>query len=119
MLGFLDLQTSQAQNRFYVDLEDWLATTVRDIVAEPADAAAGAPLSVDMKAAIEKLRETVADTGGSKAATAAMANLAEAIQGLVHHMRKEQQMIRDWAESQAEQNAEIRKVLQVLSREKT
>jgi hypothetical protein len=119
VLGFLDLQTSQAQNRFYVDLEDWLATTVRDIVAEPADAAAGAPLSVDMKAAIEKLRETVADTGGSKAATAAMANLAEAIQGLVHHMRKEQQMIRDWAESQAEQNAEIRKVLQVLSREKT
>src|SRR6187401_2265896 len=91
VLGFLDLQTSQAQNRFYVDLEDWLATTVRDIVAEPADAAAGAPLSVDMKAAIEKLRETVADTGGSKAATAAMANLAEAIQGLVHHMRKEQQ----------------------------
>jgi hypothetical protein len=119
VLGFLDLQTSQAQNRFYVDLEDWLATTVRDIVAEPADAAAATPLSTDMKAAIEKLRETVADTGGNKAATAAMANLAEAIQGLVHHMRKEQQMIRDWAESQAEQNAEIRKVLQVLSREKT
>ena len=118
VLGFLDLQTSQAQNSFYVDLEDWLATTVRDIVAEPADGAA-APLATDVKAAIEKLRETVTETGGSKAATAAMANLAEAIQGLVHHMRKEQQMIRDWAESQAEQNAEIRKVLQVLSREKT
>src|SRR6202161_1233931 len=26
VLGFLDLQTSQAQNRFYTDLEDWLAT---------------------------------------------------------------------------------------------
>ena len=46
-------------------------------------------------------------------------NLAEAIQGLVHHMRQEQQMIRDWAEAQAEQNTEIRKVLDVLSREKT
>ena len=31
MLGFLDLQTSQAQNRFYTDLEDWLSTTVRDL----------------------------------------------------------------------------------------
>jgi hypothetical protein len=117
VLGFLDLQTSQAQNRFYTDLEDWLSTTVRDIGAEPTVAAA--PLSGDMQAAIEKLRETVAESGGSKAATAAMANLAEAIQGLVHHMRQEQQMIRDWADAQAEQHAEIRKVLDVLSREKT
>jgi hypothetical protein len=31
MLGFLDLQTSQAQNRFYTELEDWLSTTVRDL----------------------------------------------------------------------------------------
>src|SRR6516165_446682 len=31
VLGFLDLQASQAQNRFYTDLEDWLATTVRDL----------------------------------------------------------------------------------------
>jgi biopolymer transport protein ExbB/TolQ len=117
VLGFLDLQTSQAQNRFYTDLEDWLSTTVRDIGAEPS--AATAPLSSDMQAAIDKLRETVAESGGSKAATAAMANLAEAIQGLVHHMRQEQQMVRDWAEAQAEQNTEIRKVLDVLSREKT
>ena len=29
ILGFLDLQASQAQNRFYTELEDWLATTVR------------------------------------------------------------------------------------------
>ncbi|MGD9923104.1 MAG: flagellar motor protein MotA [Pseudorhodoplanes sp.] len=118
ILGFLDLQTSQAQNRFYTDLEDWLSTTVHDIGADPAGAAGGA-LSPDMKAAIERLREAVSETGGNKAATAAMANLAEAIQGLVHHMRTEQQMIRDWADSQAEQNQEIRKVLQSLSREKT
>jgi membrane associated rhomboid family serine protease len=120
VLGFLDLQTSQAQNRFYTDLEDWLSSTVHDIGMEPAAApGAAAPLTPDMKVAIERLRETVAETGGNKAATAAMANLAEAIQGLVHHMRTEQQMIRDWADSQAEQNQEIRKVLEVLAREKT
>ena len=33
ILGFLDLQTSQAQNRFYTNLEDWLATTVQDLGA--------------------------------------------------------------------------------------
>ena len=31
VLGFLGLQASQAQNRFYTDLEDWLSTTVRDL----------------------------------------------------------------------------------------
>src|SRR6202521_1865847 len=40
VLGFLDLQTSQAQNRFYTDLEDWLSTTVRDIGGETHDPAA-------------------------------------------------------------------------------
>src|SRR3954462_11740903 len=30
ILGFLDLQSSQAQNRFYTDLEDWLASTGRE-----------------------------------------------------------------------------------------
>src|SRR6266511_5200619 len=40
VLGFLDLQTSQAQNRFYTELEDWLSTTVRDLVTEPGGTAA-------------------------------------------------------------------------------
>jgi len=34
ILGFLDLQAGQAQNRFYIDLEDWLSTTVRDLDRE-------------------------------------------------------------------------------------
>ena len=37
----------------------------------------------------------------NRAATQALANLAEGIQGLVQHMRAEQQMIRDWVEAQA------------------
>src|SRR6516162_1972712 len=45
VLGFLDLQTSQAQNRFYTELEDWLSTTVRDLGGER-DAAAVAPTAV-------------------------------------------------------------------------
>lgn len=118
VLGFLDLQTSQAQNRFYTDLEDWLSTTVRDIGGD-APAGGAAMLSGDLRAAIDRLKEAVADGGGNRAATTAMASLAEAIQGLVHHMRTEQQMIRDWAEAQASQHEEIRRVLEVLARERT
>ena len=57
-------------------------------------------------------------SGSNKAATNAMANLAEAIQGLVQHMRTEQQMIRDWVDSQAEQHREIRRLLEHLTRER-
>jgi hypothetical protein len=120
VLGFLDLQTSQAQNRFYTELEDWLSTTVRDLgvggdaaVAAPASGAA----SGDLRLAIERLREAITDGGSSRAATSAMANLAEAIQGLVHHMRTEQQMIRDWVDSQAQQHREVRRLLEILVRE--
>jgi hypothetical protein len=63
------------------------------------------------------LSAIIGDTGSNKAATTAMANLAEAIQGLVHHMRTEQQMIRDWADAQAQQHGEIRRLLEMLMRE--
>jgi hypothetical protein len=120
VLGFLDLQSGQAQNRFYVDLEDWLSTTVRDQGGEQLAASAGAPaLSTEVRTAMDKLREAIAETGSNKAATNAMANLAEAIQGLVHHMRQEQQMIRNWADAQAEQNGEVKRLLEIIARENT
>jgi hypothetical protein len=120
VLGFLDLQMSQAQNRFHTDLEDWLATMVHDLeLTGEARGLAGAG-SIEMKGAIDKLREAITSSGGgsSKAATNAMANIAEAIQGLVHHMRTEQQMIRDWVDSQAEQHREIRRLLEMMTRER-
>jgi hypothetical protein len=116
VLGFLDLQSSQAQNRFYTDLEDWLSTTVRDLGAGGEAAPTGAAPG-DMRVAVDRLKEVIAEGGSSRAATTAMANLAEAIQGLVHHMRTEQQMIRDWVDSQAEQHREIRRLLEILVRE--
>jgi hypothetical protein len=119
VLGFLDLQASQAQNHFYTDLEDWLATTVRDLGVETRPGAGpAAPVSGEIRAAIERLRETMLDVRSDKSATTAMANLADAIQGLVNHMRTEQQMIRDWVESQAEQHRDIRGLLEHIVRDK-
>jgi hypothetical protein len=121
VLGFLDLQTSQAQNRFYTELEDWLSTTVRDLGVGGEPTAMGMPapaaFSGDLRVAIERLREAITDSGSNRATTTAMANLAEAIQGLVHHMRTEQQMIRDWVDSQAQQHRDVRRLLEILVRE--
>jgi hypothetical protein len=111
ILGFLDLQSSQAQNRFYTDLEDWLASTVKGYAPE------GTGGTGELQSAIDKLRAALEDAGGNRAATAAMATLAEAIQGLVAHMRTEQQMIREWADGQGEQNREIKKLLERLARQ--
>jgi hypothetical protein len=110
ILGFLDLQSSQAQNRFYTDLEDWLATTVRGYASETGP-------SGDLQAAIDRLRTTLEEGGTSRTTTTAMANLAEAIQGLVTHMRTDQQMIREWADGQGEQNREIKRLLERLARQ--
>src|SRR6266704_6123313 len=67
-LGFLDLQAGQAQNRFYMELEDWLSTIVSDLGgdAEQRTVIAAAP-SGEMRSAIDKLKEAVAETGSNRA----------------------------------------------------
>src|SRR5947208_2088820 len=113
ILDFLDLQSSQAQNRFYTDLEDWLASTVRGFASE----GAGGGLTGDLQHAMDRLPAVVEEGGAHRNTTTAMANLAEAIQGLVAHMRTEQQMIREWADGQGEQNLEIKRLLERLARQ--
>src|ERR1700728_2401169 len=76
ILGFLDLQSSQAQNRFYTDLEDWLASTVREYSGE------GSGAGGELQGVVERWRATLEEGGGGRGTTAAMAILAEAIQGL-------------------------------------
>jgi hypothetical protein len=115
VLGFLDLQASQAQNRFYTDLEDWLSTTVADLGVIESDvntAGAAAPLAI----AIQRLEKVIEAAGGERGSKA-MVNLAGSLQELVQHMRTEQQMLRDWVEGQAERQNEIRDLVERLSRE--
>jgi len=108
ILGFLDLQAGQAQNRFYNELEDYLSASALDV---PAIQATGLP--EDLQAALTHIIASHDGPGGASAA--AMANLAEGIQNLVQHMRQEQQMIRDWVEAQADQQKDIRRLLERLA----
>jgi hypothetical protein len=116
ILGFLDLQAGQAQNRFYTDLEDWLSTTVRDLGAESADGRTAAGSSGQMlsefTSAVERLEQAIDRNGAGKATT----QLTEHLKTLVQHMRQEQQMVREWLADQGEQQSEIRKLLDRLSR---
>ncbi len=114
ILGFLDLQSSQAQNRFYTDLEDWLAETVQEYASDGHTTGGGGG---DFSPALDRLRTAVEEMGSNRSSSTAMANLAEAIQGLVHHMRTEQQLIREWADGQGEQNREIKNLLERLARQ--
>lgn len=117
ILGFLDLQSSQAQNRFYTDLEDWLASTVREYSSDtaPVAAATGSTVPAELQDAIERLRRSIEDGNANRGTTTAMANLADAIQSLVAHMRSEQEMIREWADGQGEQSREIKKLLERIA----
>jgi hypothetical protein len=117
ILGFLDLQSSQAQNRFYTELEDWLAGTVREYAETGGDGVPALRDGGEMRQALERLRGTLEEMGSNRATTTAMANLADAIQGLVQHMRTEQQLIREWADGQGEQNREIKRLLEQLVRQ--
>jgi hypothetical protein len=115
ILGFLDLQVAQAQRRFRNELESWLGTrTAAPDIAMPLVAGDDDLLAERF----ERLSAAMADgTANNRAATQALANLAEGIQGLVQHMRSEQQMIRDWVEAQAAREKDLKRLLERLSAE--
>ncbi|SNY90959.1 hypothetical protein SAMN04515647_1150 [Cohaesibacter sp. ES.047] len=123
VLGFLDLQASQAQTRFFTDLEDWLST-VTDIRIEDLDTDHAETLAQDneqLVSVLQQLSKKIDRVGGegggdTRSATSAMANLAEGIQGLVQHLRSEQQLMREWADQQTTQQEDIKQLLQNLNK---
>jgi hypothetical protein len=112
VLGFLDLQAGQAQNRFYRELEDRLSASTADVLPD----AGATGLNADVRSVLDRI-STSTDVSGSRATSVAIANLAEGIQGLVQHMRSEQQLIRDWVEAQAAQQHDVKRLLERLASE--
>ena len=116
IVGFLDLQAGRAQNRFYTELENWLSsvTDVSSGFSSPGDMTDGAPVE-ELRRLTDQLTRLTHDGGVNQRTTAAMASLAEGIQGLVKNMRGEQQMLRDWIEAQQEEAKAMRKTLDRLT----
>lgn len=116
ILGFLDLQAGRAQNRFYTELENWLATmTDMDTDRIAADVHRAGGSSDELKALTDRLQALSQEGGMTQRSTAAMANLADGIQGLVKNMRAEQQMLRDWIEAQQRESQALRATLERLA----
>jgi hypothetical protein len=111
VLGFLDLQASQAQNRFYNELEEWLAGMTK-IGAGPSLADSGEPASVPafLQALIERtadsmdtLQRAVARGEESRrGANNQLLQLTEKLSVLTDQMKAEQQLMLRLAENQME-----------------
>jgi hypothetical protein len=118
LLGFLDLQTGQAQNRFYTEFEDWLSTVVDVRIANAPATAAAAGLNDDslkrLEASFAQVGKTLSDGGPTRAATAAMADLAEGVQGLVQHMRADQKQLQDWMKESALRQREMNELIRMM-----
>ena len=119
VLGFLDLKASQAQNRFYHNLEDWLSTITDVQAGDNGGGMMPAFLRIDLQnlqKSIERLGNNVDARGPSGAPAAAgdenaTEQLADAVANLVQQMREEQKMVRQWIQSQQVQQSEIQRLL--------
>ncbi|MEP3671355.1 MAG: flagellar motor protein MotA [Hyphomicrobiales bacterium] len=119
VLGFLDLQSGHAQNRFYNNLEDWLSTFTD--VQTDTDDGSSTPATQQLTPAMDRLTRILAAGNRSQEDaqnqnTEATSNLAEGIQGLVQNMRSEQQLVRNWMEAQSEQQSKIKDLLEHLNK---
>ncbi|MGL4974371.1 MAG: flagellar motor protein MotA [Bosea sp. (in: a-proteobacteria)] len=110
VLGFLDLQLASGQRRFRNSLEDWLGLRT----GTEAASLNGQELAQHMAKLNVAMNEGSGSRTGSQANTQAMASLAEGVQGLVQHMRTEQQLIRDWVEAQAAREKELTRLINRL-----
>jgi hypothetical protein len=109
VLGFLDLQTNQAQNRFFNDLEDWLSGVTR-LSSGALSAEGEQPIPAYVQALLEQtaesletLQRTMARGEENRAATNShLLSLAEQMGTLTDQMRTEQSLMRRLAEGQSE-----------------
>jgi len=115
ILGFLDLQTSQAQNAFYTDLEDWMTSMTE--LDHPVTAMQASGLGVsgtEVQAMLERLGTTMQSSNSSQNAIRAMAELARGIDSLVKHIRTEQDDLRRHIIEQGETNKKLRDLIEAM-----
>ena len=118
VLGFLDLQASQAQNRFYNRLEDWLSSYTRlsgGTLAVEGDQSVPAYVSALLEKtadSLDDLRRILARGEEQRGVSAAnLLSLTERLTTLTDHMRSEQDLMVKLVENQIE----MRPVLERLA----
>ena len=118
VLGFLDLQASQAQNRFYNDLEDWLSSLTRlGSGVELGDGGQSVPAYVSAlleqtAESLDTLQRTLTQGESSRStADVRMLDLTEKLATLTDQMRAAQTLMVKLAENQMD----LKPILQRLT----
>jgi hypothetical protein len=117
VLGFLDLQAGQAQNRFYNDLEEWLSASTRLSSGALGDGGDGSvpafiqALLEQTADSLESLQRIMARSEESRiGANAALSTLADRLGALGEQMKAGQQLMVRLAESQLELNPSLNRL---------
>jgi membrane associated rhomboid family serine protease len=119
ILGFLDLQASHANTRFYNELEEWLSQITELTPGGAGDGMAGAELRHtinELQRTLQALSETMAHGHQTTSADAnTLSTVSQSLDQIVKQMRSEQKVVREWVDEQAAQNTEIAAMLRELT----
>ena len=116
VLGFLELQASQAQGRFHIELEEWLAGATRLSSGVHADGEQG--VSAYVEALLERTADGLDDLTrtlrraeeGREATVAASGVLVERLASLAEAMRGQQTLLARMAEQSIELRGAINRI---------
>ncbi len=121
LLGYLELQASQAQNRFFNELEDWLAERTRLTSAgSVGDGDQSVPVYIQALLEqtadnLENLQRIVSRGEDSRTQSNQQMNaLVERLGGLTDQMRTEAQLMMKLAESQTEMRPVIARLAEAM-----
>ena len=117
VLGFLDLQANQAQNRFYNELEEWLSTVTR-LATSSLLGESDQPIPAYVQALLEQTAESLENlqrtiTHGEESRISVNSNiiaLGNKLETLTDHMRTEQTLMKSLAETQMEMKPILAKI---------
>jgi membrane associated rhomboid family serine protease len=123
ILGFLDLQSGQAQARFYNELEEWLSTITEMRADAPMGEAPGSQAQLrfallDMQRVMSDLADKIEQgvVRGGAPNNEGLARLTDGIEKLVQQMRAEQKVLREWVDEQSQSQSELAAVLREQNR---
>ena len=123
VLGFLDLQASQAQNRFYNDLEEWLSSLTRLSSGGVGDGGPSAPAYIN--ALLEQTADSLdslqrlltRDEESRRSADDKLLALTEKLATLTDQMRMEQTLMVKLAENQMDMKPVLERLSEAATRD--
>jgi hypothetical protein len=119
VLGFLDLQTSHAHNRFYNELEEWLSGITELTPAGESGGEVGQQLfgiMFEVQRTIAELSDRIQVMGspGGKGADG-LRDVGRGLEEIVGQMRAEQKIVREWVDEQASRQSDMTSALRELA----